>query len=133
MGKPEQSSVATAIAVLVVGLLLLVVVLGGAAVLVGWVLFESHGADAQFASIESQITDVTVNGLIEIDATGQITLNGEACTIDELRATLQQPSREGTPLIFADPNCPDEVLTEVTSLHEEVFGSSPDITTLEAN
>ena len=133
MGKPERNSIATVIAVLVVGLLLLVVVLGSAGALVGWLLYESYGTDAQFATVESQLTEVVDNGLIQIDAAGQITLDGVACSIDELRSILQQSPQEGTPLIFADPNCPEDVLTEVSSLHEEVFGSSPDIMTIEAN
>ncbi len=116
MGKPEQNSVGTVIAVLVVGLLLLMFILGGAAVLVGGLFFASYQSPPQtmqMPATEYEITDLVVNGLIEIDETGQITLDGEVQTIEELRATLNEPQREGTPLISAHPNCPHSVVAEV--------------------
>lgn len=130
MSKPEPNSIGAAIAVLVVGLLLLLAVLGGAAIVVGGLFFAK--SEAQFTNVESQLSDLAINPFIEIDATGQISIDGEVQTIEQLRSFLQDSPQEGTPLVIADSNCPEDVLAEVSSLCEEVFGSSPDIMREEA-
>ena len=143
MGKPEQSNSSAVIAVIVVGMLLLLVVFGGAAILVGGLFFVSLESSPQPIMVGPELTEPMivsdtgsgVQHLIEIDETGQITRSGAVRSAAELRTDLEQAQDEFDLVslqLDADPNCPEEVRTEVIEICEEVLGAAPDIVEREA-
>ena len=133
MGKPEQNNTGAVIAVIVVGLLLLMVVLGGAAVLVGGMFFLAYDETSTQAVAVTTAPALSYSAgdvmpLIEIDETGNISVDGEEKSMEELRTTLEswsQKERYVTPQLQAYPDCPPDVRAEVISACEEMLGTSP--------
>ena len=127
MGKPEQGGSGAIIAVIVVGMLLLLVVVGGATVLVGGLLFVSIDSAPQQVMLPPATLSsgpMYSSQLIEIDAEGNISIDGELHTQEELRTHLLELQQESV-YVSADPDCPEDVRANVISICEEVLGTTP--------
>ena len=145
MGHREGGNAAV-IAVILIGGLFLLVVGGGALLLVGG-LFLARPSAMQVSEVEiRETTDESVsvssssttaeaffgnaNPLIILDGQGNISMDGEPYTIDELREQLQQVHQDAGYLsaqLQMDPNCPAAVSDEVISICEGLTGSLPEL------
>ena len=136
MGKSQTNSTAVFAVILVA--LILFLVIGGAVVVLGGLLFwtsvEMPAQQVTYSTDYAAMPTEAVTALptIQLDGAGQITVNGQVYTTDELRTHLEQQVEfqspaELIPQLQADANCPDDVRAEVIAICEEVTGNTPQL------
>ena len=145
MGQPQSNNTAVFAVILVA--LILFLFIGGAVVVLGGMLFwVSTDMPAQQVVVSSEdyttrsvdidtgfappVDIATASPVILLDDAGQISLDGQVYSSEELRTHLEQqveanPSDVVIPQLQTASNCPEEVRADVIAICEEVTGNTP--------
>ena len=137
----NQSNNTAVFAVILVALILLLFIGGAVVVLGGLLFFASSDMATQQVVVSSDYATMpveTITGMaiaspvIHLDSAGQIMIDGQVYSPEELRTHLEQqvedyPSDIVTPQLQAAPDCPEEVRAEVIAICEDVTGNTPQL------
>ena len=140
MGQPQSNNTAVFAVILVA--LILFLLIGGAVVVLGGLLFFASSdvqmqqvtASADYATMPAEVVSVSpaTSSTIQLDDAGEITVNGQGYSTEELRTHLEEQVElhspaELIPQLQADANCPEDVREEVIAICEEVTGNTPQL------
>jgi biopolymer transport protein ExbD len=139
MGHDRQNSNVAVIAVVLIGLLFLFIVGGGALVLLGGLFFMRSSEMVHDVQIAADYTEpamaapvMTMNEtVIHVDAAGQATIDGAPLSLDELKIRLIDDVNEtgqSNVRLQVSADCPAEHLAKVIEACRQATGIAPSFT-----
>lgn len=131
MGRPETNSTMAVTAVILIGALL-VIFIGGVVVMVGGFVFFSSTSQPMVVQVPASpivtpigpITAVPVN----VNAQGEIDLEGETYSLTEFRSHLEElrdRAEQLPPQLLIHSDCPEDIRLQVLEVYVDVIGEQP--------